>query len=334
MVAGFIFAALLATSSRNDANSWNSWFSSVNIEKVQSSIQVLSIEKSVASRGVFANESFDVGETIVKIPSTSIFTPKTAKKQFPKPAKELSRCRRRERGILGIHSVWKYIKRRKEKRIRNYSWPAELTAYALQAIEEEHSWATWISDWQRDDPVSSMFERCVRSTNTQEISKTAIELHKINPALSRKKIEIELKAKLLQFEEHKRIYNLKDDARTAKLYSTLSSRVMYLGSGTPGVIPMYDMINHSLDPNVGLSFDGEKFFVYALHDISEGEELLVCYIDTSQQFEWDQDLAMSTLLTWGIPYPPTPEFGLTLQAEKPIPHEEALHHNMTPSSNI
>ena len=67
---------------------------------------------------------------------------------------------------------------------------------------------------------------------------------------------------------------------------------------------MFDMINHSMEPNVGLSFDGSKFFLYALHDIYEGEELLVCYTNPSEQLEWDEDTAMSTLLTWGIPHLP------------------------------
>ena len=75
---------------------------------------------------------------------------------------------------------------------------------------------------------------------------------------------------------------------------------MDLGGGVIAVLPMYDMINHSNEPNLALSFGDEKFSLWALRDIEEGEELFVSYKDNENK-EWDETDAVWMLVQWGIP---------------------------------
>ena len=73
---------------------------------------------------------------------------------------------------------------------------------------------------------------------------------------------------------------------------------------------MFDMINHNVVPNLGLSFDGSNFELIALRDIDENEEFFICYTreistlehDTDSLSLWDD--AIWSLVQWGIPQPP------------------------------
>jgi hypothetical protein len=82
-----------------------------------------------------------------------------------------------------------------------------------------------------------------------------------------------------------------------------------------GIIPMFDMINHSVVPNIGLSFDGSNFELIALREIDENEEFFICYTreisslehDNDSLSSWDEDSAVWTLIQWGVPQSPPKE---------------------------
>jgi SET domain len=87
----------------------------------------------------------------------------------------------------------------------------------------------------------------------------------------------------------------------AAMYSLVTSRAIELHSGLSGVIPFFDMINHSMSPNLQLEFDGTTFELQAIRDIIANEELFICYHDPNR--EWDEDKALWTPIQWGFPDP-------------------------------
>jgi hypothetical protein len=57
------------------------------------------------------------------------------------------------------------------------------------------------------------------------------------------------------------------------MYGLLISRAIEFGDQSSGVIPCFDMINHSPIPNLGLAFDGSYFEMIALRSIAKDEEV-------------------------------------------------------------
>jgi hypothetical protein len=99
--------------------------------------------------------------------------------------------------------------------------------------------------------------------------------------------------------ELKRVYGLPDSVLA--LYGVLISRAIEMGDGIVGVIPMFDMINHSRKPNLGLHFNGKEFGLCALRDISHGEELFNSYSQADSSESWDENSAVWNLVQWGVP---------------------------------
>eukprot|EP00957_Ditylum_brightwellii_P073451 5581818-Ditylum_brightwellii.AAC.1 len=181
-------------------------------------------------------------------------------------------------------------------------WQAELTSYALAAIEENHVWSDWILQWSRNDPVQRLFEGAEHASLTDEtaISIAISELCDMAPDVSPIKIRSAIQMQINRFLKFQKIYRIEDSS--AALYATLASRAIRVGD-TTAVIPMFDMINHSTTPNIELKFDGERFQMYTNRFVKEGEELFICYDIKQIDHEWDEYSALWTLMQWGIPAP-------------------------------
>jgi len=86
------------------------------------------------------------------------------------------------------------------------------------------------------------------------------------------------------------------------MYSVLGSRALDLGDDIVGVVPYYDMINHSLDPNMEFHFNGDtgNFELYSSRRIEEGEELFICYHSKQvlDQKGFDSLNSLWTLIQW------------------------------------
>lgn len=283
--------------------SFHSWCGSVGIG-ISPSVKLVTTKESVAGRGVFSVEPLEEGESIVRIPTHAVFHPRNAASVFPDEAK---RIRRHKKKALGGRRDWitrlwgKMLRREFEagEGLDGEFWNAELTSYALVAVEEDHPWSTWISQWQRDDPTHRLISSCPRPDDEKAISATADELRTLMPDLSHLHLQAALAIRLGRFEEHRRLAGLSDDARTAAMYSVLGSRAIDLGGDVVGVLPFFDMINHSLEPNLALSFDGDSFELVAKRAVGEGEELLLQY--TRNDEEMDETNALWALVQWGIP---------------------------------
>lgn len=92
-------------------------------------------------------------------------------------------------------------------------------------------------------------------------------------------------------------------------YGLVTSRAIELGgveAPFSAVIPGLDMINHSPDPNLVLSYveDTDHFELVATRDIAENEEFFLRYTRPGTgQLEgnaWDEESAIWTLIQWGI----------------------------------
>jgi hypothetical protein len=298
-----ILTALLASSADFV---FHDWCNSVGIETPLATLRTT--EESVAGRGVFAKAGIKEGDVAIKIPEETVLHEYNAASSFPEVAKRLMRQKRK----FNSRSKWwrRLFSRRKFEEfelLANPSdwWQAELTAYSLACLEEKnknHPWALWISQWQRTDTMQRVYASGVSWRDGDAVSSCVEDLHQMLPDLSKYKLSAAVDLRLRRFEELKKIFQL-DDA-VGSMYGILISRAIDLGNGVVGVIPMFDMINHSEDPNLALSFDGQNFELWALRDISEGEELFLCYTGEDTKGEnWDEDNAMWNLVQWGIPQP-------------------------------
>jgi hypothetical protein len=149
--------------------------------------------------------------------------------------------------------------------------------------------------------MHSLFEKGVTWRDEEEVLACVEDLSKMLPDVSKTKLRVAVEMRLGRFEELKTIFNLADD-RASNMYGVLTSRAIELGDGMLGVLPAFDMINHSDDPNIGLEYSNEKCHLWALKDISDGEELYVCYKDRSMaSSSWDENDAIWMLVQWGIP---------------------------------
>jgi hypothetical protein len=278
---------------------FHSWCNYVGID-VSPSIQLATSPLSVAGRGVFALDTVAKGETLVQIPPHCVFTPKTASRHFPNVAKDLRKRHRRSQGWFN-----RIFRRNAEPNC----WQAELTAYALAVLESDHPWGEWINGWQRDDTVVRLFENGVVSSDEKAVSLAADELQEILPELSQIQLQAAIQIRLQRFEKEERIYLSDENSDSnkrksiARMHAVLGSRALDLGDDIVGVVPMYDMVNHSLDPNVGFYFNGDNFELFALRDIEGGEELFLCYneMEDVEKNGWDEVNSMWSLVQWGIP---------------------------------
>lgn len=120
--------------------------------------------------------------------------------------------------------------------------------------------------------------------------------------------------RLRRFEEMKEILGL--DETSSTMYGFVTSRAIDLGDGVSAIIPMFDMVNHSADPNLVLSFikETDTFELRARRDIFAGEELFLSYQD--EEHPSVEYSALWAAVQWGIPTidPSKPLFGTRLQA--------------------
>jgi hypothetical protein len=207
-------------------------------------------------------------------------------------------------------------------------WQIELTVYALRCLqhivddrrddkgcsENNHSpWATWISQWQRHDPVQRLYEQSVMYNNMDAIEKCVDQLHQLLPDADRLKIFAAVDIRLRRLHALKNIFSVSDVAGLSSMYGLVTSRAIELGGDEPSnnfaaVIPAFDMINHSPNPNLCFSYDEDTdyFELVAQRDIADGEELFLSYTRPGSGTydgadNWNEESAIWTLVQWGIP---------------------------------
>ena len=290
--------------------SFHAWCDTMGLA-VNPSVQLLTSTRSVAGRGVFAVDDLDEGDLVARIPSALVLYPENAAGCFPKVAQEIE-SNKMKAGLLEVddgkfqwlHKLWQKVVRRKERVVlehmeKDETWLPELTLYALAALESGHPWSPWISQWNRDDPAYRLFASNAKSYQEDAINGTAIELNSMMPDLPILYLRAALAIRLGRLDEERRIFDLNDDIETSSLYSVLSSRVIELDELLVGAIPFHDMINHSLDPNVSLEFNGESIELFLNRKVGNGEELFLRYTDIDE--ELNENNALWALIQWGIP---------------------------------
>jgi SET domain len=174
-----------------------------------------------------------------------------------------------------------------------------------------------IAQWQRDDPVHNLIQtRGIGSSaadgdhdddddDEARIASCVDALHTMHPDAPKCKMRAALDIRLRRFDALNRIFGLDEhdlngkkkninSVSAAAMYSLVTSRAIELHSGLSGVIPFFDMINHSMSPNLHLDFDGTTFQLIATRDIEACEELFVCYHDPNR--EWDEDVSDIVLI--------------------------------------
>jgi len=272
---------------------------------VNPSVQLFTSSQSVAGRGVFAVNHLEEGELIARIPSGLVFYPENAAECFPETAAAIQKSKV-EAGIVNdkrlrwIHKLWRRVMRRdKMHHMEDKTWQPELTLYALAAMEEEHPWSGWISEWKRDDPTYRLFRSNAKPYQDEAISTAANELNSIMPDLPNLNLRAGLAIRLSRLDAERFAFCLNDDAETSAMYALLGSRAIELDGLLAGVIPFHDMINHSLDPNLTVEFNGEWLELFTERKIEKGEELFLCY--TKIDDKMDENSALWALIQWGIP---------------------------------
>ena len=153
--------------------------------------------------------------------------------------------------------------------------------------------------------MQSLFDKGASWRDEEDVLSCVEELSQMLPEVSKIKLRAAVEMRLGRLEELRTIFELDKDA--SSMFGKITSRAMDLGEGVIAVLPMYDMINHSNEPNLALSFGDEKFSLWALREIEKGEELFVSYKGgDNPKKEWDEIDAVWMLVQWGIPMrPPT-----------------------------
>jgi SET domain len=284
MIIGTLTAVLLAAlpfdahRHRNDAT-FHSWCQSVGIETPMA--QVRTTEESVAGRGVFATRDVEEGSVVMRIPerivlhngNAALYFPETADLLARRRAKLLKQYRRR-------HSWWNRIFNRSKAHEFEFAdpsdwWQAELSLYCMECIKtNHHPWNFWISQWSRNDPVQRLLEKGATLDDCDEVDECVAELAALLPEASRVKLFAAVDIRLRRMDSLKQLFRINDDeGHFHPLYGRLLSRAIELGEQSSGVIPGFDMINHSPTPNLALAFDGRHFEMIALRNIAEDEEV-------------------------------------------------------------
>ena len=260
---------------------------------------------SVAGRGVFTTHDASEGDVLLSIPNYSALTQGNGRKYFPDVARKLDGCRKRTQSP--IRRVWNGIRRKQDLFDDEQFWQAELTAYAVEALETGHPWATWVSQWMREDPYQQLIDASDWRVNEQAINNTLAAFSEIAPDISKYKVSAAMDLRLAELNEYKQNYQ-HNAPFSESIYTTLVSRAIDIGDGVIGLLPMHDMINHSRDPNVSMQFNEEEGYCefIAERDIPKDSELLLSYMDvTDETGQWDDDRATWMLIQWGIPTSPT-----------------------------
>ena len=274
--------------------------------------------RSVAGRGVFATRDLRRGDEVFSVPFDVALTAENAAAHFPEVARRLVECRPvKKRGRAG--RLWDRLRGREPPRLEeNDCWQAELTTYALAALDSDHPWSGWIKTFRRDDPYQSLVDSASWADEPDAILRAVDDFAKLAPDVPRFKVHAALGVRLERMDEY-----LEDYAGAVPtcplMHATVTSRAVGLSDTVTALLPFHDMLNHSSEPNVAMWFefdeggDGRPRFRFcALGDVAEGEELFLKYgdvADDEQDGAWDEDMAAWMLVQWGIPsgpedYPP------------------------------
>ncbi|KAL7547369.1 hypothetical protein ACHAWF_011683 [Thalassiosira exigua] len=253
---------------------------------------------------VFSTADLAAGDEIISIPYYATLTQDNAARYFPSLEGKLLGCREKRRGRL--KRLWDRIRRRPARADPSPDdyWQAELTAYALEAVDSDHPWSTWVKQWRRDDPIQDLVGSAWREDDGA-IEKATSAFHAIAPAVPELKIGAALGIRLAELDEY--MYRCEGRVPTSEgTYVTLISRAIGIADGVTAVLPVHDMIDHSKEPNAALAFgEDEAFKVVALRDVVEGEELFLSYMNVDDDGgEWDEDKAAWLLVQWDIPSTP------------------------------
>jgi hypothetical protein len=286
---------------------FNAWCSEIGISCPGA--EVRSSSESVAGRGVFSTKDLSIGEEVISVPHYAALTQYNCATYFPDLSRKLSSAHgKRNAKRSYLKRIWHRIRRRPtlEKSSDDEIWPAELTAYALEALEKEHPWSTWISQWKRDDPFQNLVDTSSWRNDDDAIHVAVSDFHKMAPAIPECKISVAVGIRLHELEEYSSKYSNKVPT-SESLYCTLLSRAVGLSDYVAAVLPMHDMINHSSNPNLGLAFaEDETFKLIALENIPKDSELFLSYKDViGDGGKWDEDKASWLLVHWGIPSSPS-----------------------------
>eukprot|EP00986_Skeletonema_menzelii_P021525 scaffold34823_cov160-Skeletonema_menzelii.AAC.2 len=308
---------------------FHEWCTSVGISCPGA--QVRTTPKSVAGRGVFSTKDLVAGEEVIKIPYHAALTQGNGALNFPALAEELldlrkKNARKQQRGSV-LRRLWNRIRRRQTPVAKETNsgdnageyWKEELTAYALEALEQDHPWSAWIEQWQRNDPMQTLVEqdtwtrdnlvyRDLYPNGIAESIHTAVsDFQKMAPDIPEYKIGAAVGIRLEIVDDYLSQYRNKVPT-SASLFSVAVSRAVGLTKHVTAIIPMHDMINHSQSQNnleMKYNDEDESFSLIAAEDIPKDTELFICYSDvTNEEGNWDDDKAIWLLVQWGIPSSP------------------------------
>jgi len=236
--------------------------------------------------------------------------------------------------IKWIQKLWQRLLLRSSNTIDDEDlWNLELAEYALAACHQNHPWAEWIAQWQRDDPMHRLVCDGVAPHDVTVLEQTAENMHQIVPALDPLALQAALSLRLARYarhaswvrphqqqqqqlqQQHSKTNALNTtnrhqqqpppqhhDPELARMYSLVSSRALALDDhGNTGVVPFHDMINHSSRPNLQVVMRHETMEIYCTRDVDAGQELFLQY--TQEGVAMDEIKALWTYIQWGIPTP-------------------------------
>ena len=297
------FAFSLFSSAKDVA--FNSWCTDIGI--FCPNVEVRTSPLSVAGRGVFTTKNVSEGELLLSIPYYAALTQENGRKYFPEVADEL--FKRRKESQSRMRRVWNHIRRKKSVDMMDDEqfWQAELTAYAIEALETNHPWASWVSEWERDDPYQNLVDSSIWRFNDEAIKKALEDFSTLAPDVSKYKVNAAIGIRLSQLEDYKSKYRDKVPF-SESIYTILTSRAIGIADGMTACLPMHDMINHSIDPNIAMHFNDGYFEFVALKDLPKDSELFLSYMDLkNDEGVWDDDKATWMLVQWGISTSPLDE---------------------------
>ena len=288
----------------------------------------LNNQHSVAGRGVFSSKDLVKGEEVISIPYHVALTQGNGALNFPTLAKELLELRQKNTQAPNgsfLRRLWNRIRGQTVAKESNTGdiaeddfWKEELTAYALEALEQDHPWTTWIQQWQRNDPQQTLVDQGTWThdnlvyTNfypngvAESIQTAVSDFRKMAPHIPEYKIGAAVGIRLEIVDNYLSTYRNKVPT-SPSLYSLATSRAVGLTEHVSGIIPMFDMINHSAENNVELAYndDDGSFRLIASKDIPKETELFIRYMDVNdEEGNWDEDKATWLLAQWGIPSSP------------------------------
>lgn len=305
MKASLLCLAYASVPKNNRDAIFHAWCADVGIRCPGA--EVRTTPASVAGRGVFATKPVARGEEVVAIPHRLALTRASAGATFPALARALAARRTPRRGWF--RRVADRVRRRPRAAPLSVeeAWPAELTAYALAALDADHAWAAWIRQWQRDDPFQALVDRGTwASDEGASIGAAVAEFGALAPAVASYKVHAATGIRLEELDEYAARYGAHVPT-SASMYATLSSRAVGLSEDVTAILPMHDMVNHSPEPNLSVAFTHDGYIaLVAERDIPQDAELFFRYNQglEDEQGNWDDDKAAWLLVQWGIPSSP------------------------------